>query len=212
MGLIAAEPSYHLDITGRAMLGCGVVRVGMVDYLGHPVTSGPCFNWPTTWASDISSVNPAVTIVLVGRWELIDRTFLGRRTHIGDPAFDAYLTQELKLAVEVLSARGGKVMLLTAPYFVGGERPDGSLPPEDQPARVDRFNVLLRQVAASSGGRAEIADTGSWLSPGGRYASTVDRVLVRWSDGIHVTIAGGMWVAQRLLPLVAQLAATPRSS
>ena len=41
-----------------------------------------------------------------------------------------------------------KVALLTAPYYSSHETADGSRPSEDDPARVDRFNQLLRDAAA----------------------------------------------------------------
>ena len=66
-------------------------------------------------------------------------------------------------------------------------------------------------------GNLTVIDLGSWLSPGGHYAESVDGVPVRCSDGVHFTVAGGEWVAHRLLPEIAVLgrahqAASPSGS
>ena len=83
-------------------------------------------------------------MILLDRWELMDRKLDGRYQHVGEPEFDAYLAVELGLAIEIAGARGAHVVLLTAPYTRRAERPDGGLWPEDDPARVDAWNRLLR--------------------------------------------------------------------
>ncbi len=50
-----------------------------------------------------------------------------------------------------------------------------------------------------------VIDTGAWLSPGGAYAATVDGVAARCGDGVHLTVAGGEWLAKRILPVVSLL-------
>src|SRR5207253_5638868 len=46
----------------------------------------------------------------------------------------------------------------------------------------------------------------TWLSPGGRYTSTVDGVGARCGDGVHLTPAGGELVANQLFPLITSVA------
>ena len=60
-------------------------------------------------------------------------------------------------------------------------------------------------------------DAGAWLSPGGHYSATVDGVQARCGDGVHLTVAGGEWLAKRILPFVSLLgrahqAASPSGS
>jgi hypothetical protein len=83
-------------------------------------------------------------LLLVGRWETMDRLHDGQWTHIGDPSFDAYLSGQLQQAFTVLGATGARLVVATEPYNRRGEQPDGSLYPEDQPDRVTRWNALLR--------------------------------------------------------------------
>lgn len=61
----------------------------------------------------------------------------------------------------------GKVVVTTAPYNRRGERADGSLYPEDQPARVQESNSL-RKVAAKRP-NVSVLDFNAKLNPGGSY-------------------------------------------
>jgi lysophospholipase L1-like esterase len=94
------------------------------------------------------------------------------------------------------------VVLCTYPYTRRGERPDGGLYPEDDPARIRRWNTLLHEAAARHPGVAQVADTGAVLDPGGGYTPTVNGVVVR-SDGLHLTPAGSDLLARWLLPRLA---------
>ncbi len=50
-----------------------------------------------------------------------------------------------------------------------------------------------------------VIDAGAWLSPGGHYSVTVDGVQARCADGVHLTVAGGQWLAKRILPVISLL-------
>ncbi|MCW2526573.1 MAG: hypothetical protein JWM76_1433 [Pseudonocardiales bacterium] len=90
-----------------------------------------------------------------------------------------------------------QVILATEPYNRRGEQPDGSLYPEDQPGRVERWNTLLRQAA---GQRTDttVLDLNHQLCPDGTFTWTVDGIRVR-SDGVHLTPAGVAWLTPWLL-------------
>ena len=63
-----------------------------------------------------------VPVVLVGRWELMDRVHGGRWTQIGDPVFDQYLLSELQTAIKVASSRGAKASRPTRRSRTGSTR------------------------------------------------------------------------------------------
>ena len=86
--------------------------------------------------------------VLACGWEVRDRLIDGHWSHIGEPDFDAAVRQSLEQAVQVAGSSGADVALLTAPCFDSGEQPSGLPWPEDDPARLARYNELVRQVAA----------------------------------------------------------------
>jgi len=182
----------------HTVLGCGITRGGPYRYFGQVSPQPPgCDNWPTTWGQQVAADKPDEVLLLVGRWETMDRVHDGQWMHLGDPAYDSYLSTELDTAVGLLGASGARVVAATEPYNHRGEQPDGSLYPEDQPDRVARWNTLLNQAAARHPGTA-ILDLNTKLGPNHTYTATVDNITVR-SDGVHLTPAGVTWLTPWLI-------------
>jgi len=144
-----------------------------------------------------------VVAVQLGRHEVLDRLYQGRWTNILDPAYLSYVRGELLRGIRIAGAEGAKVVLLTAPRFQRPAPPGGGQWPENDPARVDRFNGLLRELVAENRS-LELIDLGARTSPGTTYVDTVDGVAVR-SDGVHYSPAGVEWIGRWLLPQLAGL-------
>jgi peptidoglycan/LPS O-acetylase OafA/YrhL/lysophospholipase L1-like esterase len=190
--------SPHL--TDGAVLGCGVTIGGPFHYSGQlRVQGNQCVPWEQRWRARVKAVRPDVVVLLVGRWEVMDRVFEGRWTHIGDPGYDAYLQGQLRTAIGILRSTGARVVVVTAPYYRRGEQPDGDLWAEDAPDRTDRWNTLLRATAAPAG--ASVVDFGGRTGPHGRYEELVDGVRLRY-DGVHLREAAVRALAPWLLPRV----------
>ena len=200
--LVRYLPSHPgLDIRDRTILACGVARTGPYRYFGgtYPAVGPDCRHWPTLWRRAIAVDDPDVALVLVGRWETMDRVLEGRWTHVGEPTFDAYLRSELELAIDTVGAHGARVVLATGPYNRRGEQLDGSLYAEDHPDRVTAWNTLLRDVAADHPG-VRVLELGARISPEGHFTWTAGGIQVR-SDGLHLTPSGVQdWIAPWLLP------------
>lgn len=196
-----------LGVTVRAMPGCGIARLPDIRYIGEPHTNyDGCDRWDAVWRPRVQADDPDVAVILLDRWELMDRRLGAGYQHVGQPEFDAYLTRELNLAIDIAAGRGAHVVLLTAPYTRRAERPDGGIWPEDEPARVDAWNRLLRAAAAARPGRITVIDLNQRATPGGRFSWDVDGVRMR-SDGLHFTPEGVQKViAPWLLPRLGQLA------
>jgi len=207
--------SYDVDIDDSAIVACGVLRTS--EYRAHGVpdpmaaqcnpstpTSG---QWPAQWKGAVSQFHPNVVMVLAGRWEVMDRMVDGQWSHIGTPAFDAAVRQSLEQAVQVAGSDGADVVLLTSPCFNSGEQPNGLPWPEDDPARLARYNQLVRQVAAEHPTTTRVVDFGAMVCPGGTYSTSVGGVQLRDGDGVHIvpTAAAGQWLAAHLLPSVVQV-------
>src|SRR5207244_4068995 len=128
---------------------------------------------PSIWRKAFNAGDPDVAVILLDRWELMDRKLNGGYQHVGQPQFDAYLMGQLDQAVTVASARGARVVLLTAPYTHRAETPSGGLYPEDQPARVDAWNRLLRREAAAHPQQVTVLDLNKLVCPGGAFTWTV---------------------------------------
>jgi hypothetical protein len=136
----------------------------------------------------------------------MDRELNGSYQHVGEPSYDAYLLGQLDKAVSVAGSRGAAVVLLTAAYTHRTEKPDGSLYPEDQPARVDAWNKLLYQEAAMRLGKVTVLNLTPVVCPDGKFTWSIGKLRVR-SDGLHYTTAGVQKIiAPWLLPKLAAIA------
>jgi peptidoglycan/LPS O-acetylase OafA/YrhL len=195
-----------IDLINRGVLGCGVVRGGPFHYFGKQLPQPrACESWPQTWAEHVGRHDPDVVLAVVGRWEVMDRVHAGTWTRLGEPAFDAYIERELEEAFTVLSAGDATVAFTTAPYFLRGEHPDGGRWPEDDPARVDRFNAILRGVVERHPNRAALLDLGAQTSRDGQYTPVIDGVDLRF-DGVHFSPAGARWLQPWLFGALLEMA------
>ncbi|MDA3656529.1 acyltransferase family protein [Mycobacterium xenopi] len=191
MHYLPATPGFHF--VDHTIIGCSLVRGGPYRYLGQTLDQKPeCEAWPGRWSAQIAADQPDVALLIIGRWETVDRVNEGRWTHIGDPAFDAYLAGELQRALDTLGTNGIRVAVTTVPYSRRGEKPDGTLYPEDQPERVDEWNTLLRRTIGKRP-NVSILDLNRKLCPDGVYTAKVDGIQVR-SDGVHLTPEGVQWL------------------
>ncbi len=196
-----------ITVTTRAIEGCGITLLADIKQLGTPHRLYDyCPGWPSRYTSGINADDPDVSVLLLNRWELMDAQLDGAYQHVGQPAFDAYLLGQLDRAVGTIGARGARVVLLTAAYTHRSERPDGGLYDEDQPNRVDAFNLLLHRAAAARPGQVLVLDLNRLVCPAGRYTDSVGGLLVR-SDGLHFTPAGvQQLIAPWLLPQLSSVA------
>lgn len=197
----------HLTVANLGEAGCAMavgpmVLKGQVSAPGQycdPTQPGP--RWPAMWTAVVDHFDPALSIY-EARLDLVDRVVGGTTEHIGQARYDAWLTQQLDTAVTILTSRGGKVLLVTSPYYASGEQPDGTPWPEDAAWRVARYNQILRAVARAHPRTVGILDVGGLMSPHGRYASVVDGVSVRYVDGIHWTFQGDQLIWHLVQPTV----------
>lgn len=191
MHYLPATPGFRfLDHT---VIGCSLVRGTPYRYIGQTLEQrSECDGWPSRWSTQISQDQPDVALLIIGRWETVDRVNEGKWTHIGDPTFDAYLNFELQRALDIVGSSGVRVMVATVPYSRGGEKPDGRLYPEDQPDRVNQWNTMLRNTVRDHP-NVGIIDLNKKLCPDGVYTAKVDGIQVR-SDGVHLTPEGVKWL------------------
>ncbi len=174
-------------------IGCGIARGGPYRSTGETLTQKPeCETWPARWAQRISHAKPDVVLLVIGRWETVDRVNEGHWTHVGDAGFDGYIAGELRRALDILGSTGARVVVTTTPYNRRGEKPDGSLYPEDEPDRVDAWNALLRRVVGSRK-NASVLDLNEKLCPDGYYTNRVDGIKMRM-DGLHPTPEAVKWL------------------
>jgi peptidoglycan/LPS O-acetylase OafA/YrhL len=186
-------PTPGFAFVDHTVIGCSLVRGTPYRYIGRTLDQrAECDGWPIRWSTQINQDQPDVALLIIGRWETVDRVNEGQWTHIGDPTFDAYLNAELQRALNIVGSTGVRVVVATVPYSRGGEKPDGRLYPEDQPDRVNQWNTMLRD-AVGQHPNVSILDLNKKLCPDGVYTAKVDGIKVR-SDGVHLTPEGVKWL------------------
>jgi len=219
---------WDASIDEQGTIGCGVaigptvLEHGVAGAPGAPCDSATPVSeqWPARLASLVSSDHPDVVALLAGRWEVTDRVYDGQWTNILAPAFQQYVRKQLRLAVQIGTASGAHMVLLTAPCYSSGEQPDGSPWPEDAPARVEAYNDQLYKVAAEFPSQASVVNLNAMMCPGGRFESVIDGVTVRAPDGVHFPYfqfgdpeaaapddltqvnAFAAWIGPKLMPLL----------
>jgi len=205
-GLSQVRLQYGLELFDDSILGCGVTPSGKSRLAGveHDLGSD-CVTWEQTWTERLQRDHPQVAVIQLGRHEVLDRERDGHWTNILEADFAAYVSQQVDHSLDVAARAGSAVVLLTAPYYRGGERPDGGQWPENDPARVSRINDILRQAAARHP-RVVVVDLGARTNPGGRFAASVAGVPMR-QDGVHYTAQACAWFAPWLVPQVRDAAA-----
>jgi peptidoglycan/LPS O-acetylase OafA/YrhL len=191
-------PEPGIRFIDHTVLGCGIANGGPYRFVGVQWPDNTtCEAWPQRWLRQLRADRPDEVLLLVGRWETMDRYYHGRWVHLGDPAYDLHLSALLGQAITLLSSTGARVVVATEPYNRGREKPDGSLYPEDNPMRVTVWNRLLHAAAAAHPG-TQVLDLGRKLCPNGTFTWSVDGVQVR-SDGVHLTSQGVRWLAPWLV-------------
>jgi hypothetical protein len=205
-GLSPVQARYGLDLVDDSILGCGVTPSGRSRLAGveHDLGSD-CVTWEQIWTQRLQRDRPQVAVIQLGRHEVLDRERDGHWTNILEADFAAYVAAQVDHSLEVAARGGSAVVLLTAPFYRGAERPDGGQWPENDPARVARLNDILRDAAARHPG-VTLVDLGGHTNPGGRFASTVAGVAMR-QDGVHYTVQACAWFAPWLVPQVRAVAA-----
>ncbi|MFN8051315.1 MAG: acyltransferase family protein [Acidimicrobiales bacterium] len=177
----AAAPTLakrNVEAKVMGQLGCGAGVGGTRLVSGQPpaaVNSPACAQLPTQWSAGVAQFLPDVVVVSAGEWDVTDRQFWSedpvRRP--GDQVFDDFLATEISTRVDELSAQGATVVWLTLPYvrkpLPGVPGPPEALP-ENDPARVDRYNAVLASVAQTEP-KLKVLDLAKWAAarPGGVF-------------------------------------------
>ena len=210
VGLSSLASHYGAQVVNRGSPGCSLAEATQVRVLWYTDPPGvPCEadnpqHVLTTYRSLVRQFDPDV-VVYLARSDTLDTERDGTWQHLGQPAFDRWAEARYEQAIATLSSTGAHVVLLTTPYYQSGQQGDGQPLPENDPSRVTIDNRLLAAAAARNASKATVVNFGAMLSPAGRFVTQVDGVPVRCTDGIHVTVPGGQWVGEHLLPRLVSL-------
>jgi hypothetical protein len=131
--------------------GCGVVKAAKRMFGSAPqaIPDG-CTAWGTYWPQVLAQNTADVAVLIDGPWEVADHQLAGDKwRHLGDPVFDQHVHDDLLAATDVLLAHAPAVVWFTNPYIHPGwgSTPANRDDPINDPARMDRLNEIIRQIA-----------------------------------------------------------------
>lgn len=184
--------------TGATRLGCGLISDGERRYAGAADDiSETCAGLGAEYTEGARGLDLAV--LMAGSWETAAYRLPGSDEFltIEDEAFRDRLRDELERVHERLTGGGARMAFVIVPDIevgVRGGRSSATPKPESDPARIERYNDLGRDLAAAHDD-VELIDYRGYLQaqPGGQ----MDRGLR--PDGIHLTTDTAITVAEEFL-------------
>jgi peptidoglycan/LPS O-acetylase OafA/YrhL len=192
------QVTVHTHISPECPLsGPGPVRVaGTV--MGDDLA---CVGFGPRLPELLKAADPDAIVVVPGVGDLGEREIDRAWVHLGDPVYDAWLVDRLDSLADSVARAGVPVLWATSPHvrLAPGQGQDGywSDIPDNDPARVDRFNEIIRHVVA---GREDftVVDLQAWAQrlPQGEFGVT------NRSEGVGLTELGATRAAAWLTPEV----------
>ncbi len=178
----ASDPGYRTY--NGATPGCGATNGAEIEAWTSPPKDeagvAACADWEAQMQWTVQRSHPDVVVVQLGFWESQTRLWSGSYVNLSSPAYSAYIQENLRHVVDIAHADGAEVILNTAPYYGNGT-----------PAWVvDDFNDLVWAVAAKDRSFVSVLAVNGLLSSNGAYAQTLDGVVARTPDNVHLTQAG----------------------
>jgi peptidoglycan/LPS O-acetylase OafA/YrhL len=178
--------------------GCGIVRGGSVP--AHEFQpSDACELWPDRFAGHLADFDPHLVFLVSTGWDLLDRKLptWDRFRSPGDPVFDAFVRDEYRYAIEVLTSTGATLVWGLSPC-VSREQAFGSVFDPQRVAHQERVLAELdRQID-----RLRLLSLDPLACPDGRFTNTIDGISNFRPDGVHYSEEGARWMAGHLIPLV----------
>ncbi|WP_208028647.1 SGNH/GDSL hydrolase family protein, partial [Rhabdothermincola sediminis] len=192
-----------IRVLNAGTVGCSIGVGGRLRAIGIERATFPeCDARLERWASLLAERRPDYVVVLSCLWDVAERKIPGDRTWRipGDPVLDDWLRRSIGGSIDVLASTGARVVWLTCPYISPVYSPQNFMGrgpyKEADPARTDRWNQLVREVAAT---RPEVVVwdlagllEGTW--PGGQLDPQLR------PDGVHFTEQSSYDVIAALAP------------
>ncbi len=235
---LAATAPATTQVVNGGLYGCGLA-IG-TESSADPPTPGlpraptcnsatpPSDQWPALDAEQVASTGPGDLVVfLAGRWETTPVEIDGVWHNITQPWFQTYERHQLAQLVQIATAHGAHLDLLTMPRMdtttLYGEPPTMN----DSSLYQGIYNAMLYATASADPGQVSVVDYNSILCPDDRFRMFADGVQIRTADGIHTPAyvpgdiyvvdatqatadAFDAWLSPRLWPLLMVAAPTPQ--
>lgn len=206
----------QLSVVDESLEGCSVAR-GRLAYLNLRVPMRKaCATWPRAWKKATNKHAPDIVVFVGGAWEVVDREVGEILYRTGTPQYANYISESFELGLNAMKRSKPHVVLLTTPCFQ--QRRDMSRGPvqlpaprkeRNEPARVQWFNKVLRNLAAAHPETTSLIDLHGFACPGGDFPEPIDGLDLQ-PDGVHFSEEGAAVVWRWLAPQLAEIAERKR--
>jgi len=202
---LSNEERYGVQLANGALLGCAFTTQGELDVDGTwEAQSTGCTTAAQDWAKEASAINAQMVVVELGYRDQLNWKINGKVVHLGQPAFDAYVQNQINRFVTLMAADGRKVLFLSVPYTSPPNEPDGSPAPAADPARHKLINSMLEEAARRHPSTVSVLNIDQTVSPGNHYNAKVNGQLCRF-DGVHFSAYCSELLEPRVLGEVRKL-------
>jgi peptidoglycan/LPS O-acetylase OafA/YrhL len=179
----AEQTDEQVRVHTHVASDCPLSAPGPVRLAGRTVGEDTeCLGFAPRLPRLLDRAEPDVVVVVPSVADLGTREIDRQRVHLGDPVFDGWMRDHLRDLADTLDDAGVPVIWATAPHVrvapagQGGEAgeaaPDWTTVADNDPARVDRLNEIIRDVVADRDGNS-VVDVGAWMQrlPRGEFAA-----------------------------------------
>jgi peptidoglycan/LPS O-acetylase OafA/YrhL len=199
------EERYGIQLADAGVLGCAFATQGELDVAG--TWEGQSVGCPTAlqqWAAEKKALHAQAVVVELGYRDQFDWKINGKVVHLGQPAFDKYIQNQIDHLVDVLGAGGTKILFLSIPYTHPPDNADGSPAPEASPQRHTQINSMLEAAARRHPKTISMLNLDQTISPGNHFDADVNGQLCRF-DGVHFSAYCSELVEPRVLGQVRKM-------
>jgi len=174
-----------VDLQYAAGVACGTAQLTPIRYLGEELLHGRsgCKEWRENLSPILERYRPQVVILVGGFADLADHQINGTWQHIGEPAYDEWLHEQMVTFAELAHSTGARVLWLTSPDIDVPNPAGVNAYPEEDPARMDRYNEMIQGLADELA-YVDTADLATFVQdrPGGQFDTTFR------PDGAHMIL------------------------
>ncbi len=152
--LYATRPpsvAKQLTLSDDSISACGILRGQVSSRSGERFDLvSACPNWLNKWRTDAKREKPAIALVIIGAWDVLDLRTPTGTVVFATPAWDANFLATLRSGLDALRESGAQIALAELPCYrphKTNPTPPGWWPERGDDDRVRHVNDLLRQVA-----------------------------------------------------------------
>ena len=197
------DPDVPLRVSTHVSEDCPLGGPGTVRRFGETEESSlDCEAWRWRLPGMLDAADYDAIVVVMGVADLGARRVDREWRHLGDPAYDHWLREEIDGVADVLSDADAPVMWLTSPHVRLDPFPDDPSTSwaqfdENDPHRVDRLNTLINEAVRGRRG-FEVVDLDAWLQgrPGGEVNPDIIDDAVLTADGSGQFVS---WLAPQVV-------------